>query len=231
MNHSEAVQQMASERYLLDELSPDARDAFEEHMFDCPECALDVRAGAMFVDEAKIQLPAVSSATEESQRPKEKRTNLFPWWRPAFAVLVFAGLLIVVGYQNLVTIPALHTEADQPRIVPNAPLYGTTRGGADAVISADRAHGISLPIDIPVETGISNYASYEFDLFDPQGKRVWSGSVTSAAQRAGRDPEVSVVIPGSMLETGTYSLSVSGVGFNGSQTKLERQVFDVTLTK
>ena len=42
MTHSEAVQQMAAERYLLDELAPDVRDAFEEHMFDCQECALDV---------------------------------------------------------------------------------------------------------------------------------------------------------------------------------------------
>ena len=53
MEHIEAVQQMAAERYLLDELPPELRDAFEEHLFDCPECAFDLRAGAAFVDEAK----------------------------------------------------------------------------------------------------------------------------------------------------------------------------------
>ena len=36
MNHSEAVEQMTSERYLLNELTPDARDAFEEHVIRLP---------------------------------------------------------------------------------------------------------------------------------------------------------------------------------------------------
>ena len=35
MDHSEAVQLMATERYLLGELSPDQREAFEEHFFEC----------------------------------------------------------------------------------------------------------------------------------------------------------------------------------------------------
>ena len=233
MTHSEAVQQMAAERYLLDELTPDVRDAFEEHMFDCQECALDVRSGSMFVEEAKVQLPelAAGSAAERARIPASKRREWFSWLRPAFAVPVFAALLLVVGYQNLVTIPGLHTEADQPRIVATAPLYGATRGGGHTAISADRAHGISLPVDIPAEAGVSNYASYAFDLVDPSGKRVWSGSVSAPSQQAGSDLQLSLVIPGSMLQTGTYSLAMFGVAANGSRTELERQVFDLTLTK
>lgn len=233
MTHSEAVQQMAAERYLLDELAPDVRDAFEEHMFDCQECALDVRSGSMFVEEVKVQLPALAagSPAEGVRQAASKRAEWFSWVRPAFAVPVFAALLLLVGYQNLVTIPGLHTEADQPRIVANAPLYGATRGGEHTAISADRAHGISLPVDIPVDTGTTNYSSYAFDLVDPQGKRVWSGSVNASWQQAGSDRQLSVVIPGSMLQTGTYSLAVFGVAANSSRTELERQAFDLTLTK
>jgi anti-sigma factor RsiW len=47
MDHQEAVRQNATEKYLLDELDPELRDQFEEHLFDCQDCALDVRAGAM----------------------------------------------------------------------------------------------------------------------------------------------------------------------------------------
>jgi anti-sigma factor RsiW len=35
MKHEEAVQQLAIERYLLDELTPELREQFEEHLFDC----------------------------------------------------------------------------------------------------------------------------------------------------------------------------------------------------
>ena len=45
MDHEAAVQQMVVEQYLLDELAPELRDEFEEHLFDCAECSLDLRAG------------------------------------------------------------------------------------------------------------------------------------------------------------------------------------------
>ena len=66
MNHSEAVEMMATERYLLGELSPELREAFEEHYFDCQECALDLRAEAAFVDAAKMQLPNMATAPAAS---------------------------------------------------------------------------------------------------------------------------------------------------------------------
>src|ERR1700677_3945296 len=106
MEHSQAVEQMAAERYLLNELTPEAREAFEEHVFDCPDCALDLRAAAAFVDEAKVQLPALVAAA--SARPsagavksRAKRDQWFSWLRPAFAVPAFAAVLGVVSYRNL----------------------------------------------------------------------------------------------------------------------------------
>src|ERR1700679_417734 len=71
MNHSEAVTQMAAERYLLDELGPDVRDEFEEHLFDCPECVVDVRAGDMYLREAKVQLRALV-ADDEARAARER---------------------------------------------------------------------------------------------------------------------------------------------------------------
>src|ERR1700751_6014258 len=67
MDHEEAVRQNATERYLLDELDPELRDQFEEHLFDCQDCALDVRAGAMFVEQTKVILakPAAVSSVKE----------------------------------------------------------------------------------------------------------------------------------------------------------------------
>src|ERR1700758_2565140 len=82
MDHEEAVRQNATERYLLDELDPELRDQFEEHLFDCQDCALDLRAGAMFVEQTKVILaePAVSVASvpvRETAKP-----GWFAWLRP-----------------------------------------------------------------------------------------------------------------------------------------------------
>ena len=40
--------QEVAEAYLMHRLSEDQVDAFEEHYFDCEECAMDVRSGNLF---------------------------------------------------------------------------------------------------------------------------------------------------------------------------------------
>src|SRR5215475_478211 len=49
IDHQQAVNQMMTERYLLGELNPQERDAFEQHLFDCSECFEQVKAGTEFV--------------------------------------------------------------------------------------------------------------------------------------------------------------------------------------
>jgi hypothetical protein len=234
MNHSEAVKTMAAERYLLEELTPDVRDAFEEHMFDCPECALDVRCGTSFIGEAKAQLPKIglgSPAAKKISLPRERDKQWFAWLRPAFAFPVMATLLVVVGYQNLVTLPALHHSVNQPRIVQVAPLYGATRGGSHGTITADRVNGIALPIDLPLDSTAAGYPSFSFELSNAQGKSVWTGSVPAPAQNVNSDFQLSVIVPGGMLENGTCTLTVSGINPQGARSEVGRYVFDVVLAK
>jgi anti-sigma factor RsiW len=50
MDHSEAVRVNATERYFLQELTPDQLAQFEEHFFECPECAVDVQATAKLLE-------------------------------------------------------------------------------------------------------------------------------------------------------------------------------------
>jgi len=45
----EVAPSFATEKYLLDELDLTLRDEFEEHLFDCQECAFDCWAGATFL--------------------------------------------------------------------------------------------------------------------------------------------------------------------------------------
>jgi hypothetical protein len=235
MDHSEALQQMAAERYLLNELTPDAREAFEAHLFDCPECALDLRAGAAFVEEAKSQLPDLTRALptpapSTSREPKVKRQWWLGWLQPAFAAPAFAALLLLIGYQNLVTLPALRASADQPRLLPWAPLHGATRGGAHLTITADRRHGIALPVDLPPQPSLGAYASYAFDLYDPQGKLAWTDSTAAPGDETGESQRLSLVIPGAMLKEGAYTVAVFGVAAHGERTELDRFVFDLRIS-
>lgn len=235
MDHSEAVHQMAAERYLLNELTPEEREAFECHLFECPECALDLRSGAIFVEEAMAQLPELTSALPASAPSRTSKSGVKrKWWlgllQPAFAAPAFATLLIVFGYQNLVTYPALRARANQPRLLAWTPLHGATRGGAHQAITADRRQGVALPVDLPPQPSMGAYASYAFDLYDPQGKLAWAGLAAAPAGESGDGQRLSLAIPGAMLRNGSYTIAVAGIAAHGERTEIDRYVFDLRLT-
>jgi hypothetical protein len=203
-------------------------------MFDCQECAFDVRAGNVFLTEAKVQLPAMvaSSAPAESAHPEAKpapRQPKKPWWSfltvPAFAVPAFAMLLGVVAFQNVSTIPSLRSAATEPRMLPWTSLHMGTRGAEPTVVQADRKQGAVILIELPVQPV---YTSYAVDLYDPQGKRIWTQTVTASQNDAGAGT-LSLLIPGAGLEQGLYALNLAGISPQSARTELGRRSLDVHL--
>lgn len=225
MDHEEAVRQKATERYLLDELDPEQRDQFEEHLFDCQECALDVRAGAMFVEQSKAILtePTVSSFARKPSRATAK-PGWFAWLRPAFAVPVFALLLALIGYQNFVTYPKLMRAANEPQVGPWASVNVSTRGAETTVLKAHPGEGFGLLVNFPPQGG---FASYVVDLYNPAGKLEWSGPVSAAT--AGEDRQI--YIPGRNRLPGTYTLVVHGITSAGESQELSRHPIDLQIQK
>jgi anti-sigma factor RsiW len=232
MNHDEAVQEMATERYLLDELSPEAREAFEEHMFECQECAFDVRSGNVFLTEAKVQLPGlVAPAAQAAARPAktEPKKPFWSFWavpsfRPAFAVPAFCALLGVIAFQNLFTIPSLHMAAARPRLVPWTSMHMGTRGVEPIVVQADRKQGAVVLIDLPQQPG---YSSYAVDLYDPQGRQLWAQTITLPGENNLGSGTLSLLIPGAGLQQGKYTLNLAGISPQGARTELGRRALDV----
>jgi len=228
MDHGEALEMMAAERYLLDELTPEERDAFELHMFGCQECALDLRVGAAFINEAKSVLPglepqaslaAPDKSTPARTVPKKKGWSFL--WQPAFAVPVFAVLLAVIAYQNFSAIPSLRRAASEPMVLFSNPIHIGTRGAAHTAVQADRSQGLALSLNLPES---SAYSSFVFDLSDSSGKQLWSHSVSRPIEDEGI---VSLVIPSSGLQPGSYTLAIFGVTPQNERVEIDRRVLDV----
>ena len=229
MDHTEAVQQMAAERYLLDELTPELRESFEQHVFDCPECAMDLRAGAAFVEEAKAQLPAlpVSSPATPSPVPASpgaKKPKWSFWWQPAFAVPVFAMLLAVIAYQNVAMIPSLRSAASEPHLVPSVSVHTGTRSAAHTPVTADPGQGAVVLIDTPRNFA---YTAYAFELYDPQGKRFWARTFPVSDESSSSSGTLSLFIPGSNLQQGSYTLAILGITPQGERTRIDQRILDI----
>jgi hypothetical protein len=238
MEHHEAVEMMASERYLLDELTPELRDAYEEHFFACPECADDLRFGAAFVDQAKTILPtienyaaparvdaAASPAASPVRNAVPEKREWFAWLRPVFLVPAFACLLAIIGYQNLVTYPALEMAASEPQILPSptAVLSGATRGGITAV-QADLLFGSTITVPLPPN---AVYAFYKFDCYNSRGKFLWSHTLPVTAAS---DESVTLWLP-ARTKQDTYKLAISGITATGENIPIQQQFFDVQAKK
>lgn len=212
MNHDEVVRQKLTERYLLAELDPDARDQFEEHFFECPECALDIRAGAQFVDGTKSVLADSAEASLPARivGRNDVRGGWFSWLRPAFAVPVFALLLAVIVYQNR-TNSRLQQAVNSPQIMASAVVNLNVRGTEPIPVPAQAGQAFGLTLNVPADSG---YTSYKLDLYSSQGKLEWSRTIPASGNDA-----LSLFIPGGQ-ELG--ALAVRGFKPGGESVDLGR---------
>jgi len=210
MDHTEAVNQYAVEKYLLGELSPEVRDAFEEHYFGCEECAADLRAAAVFIAQAKKELarPEIISMPVPAVKEKRKLFNFPSLLRPAFAVPAMAAMLAIIAFQNVVTVPQLKQEASvasQPQILPAVNLVdGGSRGAEIRTVVAAANQPFLLFVDVPTE---SRFTSYLCSLYSSSGKMIWQ--ITVPASEAMNT--VPIQVPAKNAEAGVNTLVVQGV--------------------
>src|SRR6266852_4112714 len=131
MNHLQAVNTSAPERYLLEEMSELERHAFEDHYFSCADCAEDVRLGALMREGAKAGLmdaeKPVSLAAAKAARAKTawRASVVIPW-------AAAATLALVSGYQSLMLAPGQERRI-QPQAVAPMTLRPASRGAEPVV--------------------------------------------------------------------------------------------------
>jgi hypothetical protein len=230
MTHQNAVEELAVERYLLGELTGESRDRFEDHMFDCPECAGDVKAGVMFASAAREELCAPATVQTTSPRP----SSWFAWLvRPLVLVPALAACLLVIVYQSAVVMPRMKTEMAEtqvPTVLNSTVLANAGARGGNAVAEVVApAHGFYLlSVDIPPAAGAT---SYRCALYSPSAALVWHIDVS--AQQA-RDT-VTIQVPVMTAQEGMNELRVQGVVSSQGQADklvdLARYTYKLTFTK
>ena len=212
MDHQEALQLQAVEKYVLGELPGDLREQFEEHYFNCPECASGLRALGTFVTASRLALK------EEETSPRVlpnathgKRSGWFNWLRPVIAVPAVAILASIVVFQNAVTIPSARKRAETESVAQvyqsSYRLGGPTRGGTLPRVKLRSSESFALDFDF---TPNNNFPSYKGTLLDASGSAVLTFNLKGEAA----NKEEHLVIPGGVIHPGNYDLVF--VGQNGT---------------
>jgi hypothetical protein len=243
MEHTQAIQLKAAERYVLGELPSDLRDQYEEHFFSCLECAEEVSLAAAFVENSRAAMgsepvmPPVRLPVTVRQRAATGG-----WFgaflRPSFAVPVFAALLVLVAYQEFLVIPRLKSAATHsvstlasaaPQALASFSLItADSRGGEPLLVSVAPGQPFSLYFDIPPD---GHYSSYICELQNAAGKPEFSLNISAEQAKNA----VQLLIPSASLGAGKHRLVLRGLGTQdgaaGSGTELASYPFTLLVSQ
>ncbi len=222
MDHNQSANLMAIEKYLLEELTPEQRDEFEEHFFDCEECATDLQATAVFMAAARQEFKA--HPVPKPGNGARGKSFSASFWPTALVWSALAASLLLVAYQNLVVFPHFKTEIAElkaPEILPVISLVGgNSRGDQTPTATAAATRPFLLSLDIPTQ---DRFTSYTCLLYSPSGTPAWRVEVSPQAAR----DTVSIRVPSTERLPGEYTLAVQG-NLAGTSVDLAHYKFALT---
>ena len=215
MEHAEARDKNATDRYLLGELNAAEADAFEEHYFDCPECAEELRSGMQFMEggrklvhEATAPEPAIAPVVPIPQR----RSSAMIWVPAAAAAILVIALAtpMLMTKQSAAEAPSFEVASQHSFLLSESRSAGTVptlNGNAPIVLWAD----------VPSEP---TYSRYEARLIQPNKKDIAlpftpdpSGDATPLTVRG--------------LSAGPHELVIVGTDPAGQHAEIARHRFIV----
>jgi anti-sigma factor RsiW len=221
MDHAEATRRFAAEQYLLGELSESEREEFENHFFACPECAETVEADVALVANTRAVFRE-GARFPHAPAPAWKKWLGLDWgFAPAAALVGCLLMLVVVGYQNMVQIPALlhRNESGALAMAPAIPIRAARR--QQALTFSRRKGMLSLTVAHEWEQEYSGYAA--------EIERSRDHRVALNTQIAATPADLSVSVRPEGLETGPYTLTIYGLREDSTEkTAVARVPFTLT---
>jgi hypothetical protein len=226
MNHQEAENTKATERYLLREMTNEERMAFEEHYLECAQCLEAVTFGADFLD----------SGHEMAEEKGVQQSVAVPWFgrmfsalrpilKPVPAIALTAAVALaafsvyqqkrITNQQNLIA--DLKAPSQEFRYV----VSGAQRRGSNAIVLS-RNERLSLLINFVPK---HEFTSYRAEITGPGLPTGYSVPVAVTEQ----DYSVMVSLPAAVLTGGEYQVNFLGRVEGGEETKLVSNSFEVKL--
>jgi hypothetical protein len=204
MDHNTAIENQTVERYLLGELTDAERDDYEEHYFECPVCAEDVRYGSEFMVYAR------EVSQEHVERPVEGGLHKSPpatvvrmaWLRPiAMAACgILAVGLALGGYKSVVVHRAMKDQV-AAQIVAASVVLNPSRSIEESVLPANKVSRLRFVIPP------GSYKAYRAVIVDTS-KKEWFPRDIKAEET---NSAVEWVLTAGALEPGDYAVVVYGV--------------------
>jgi hypothetical protein len=218
MNHQQAIDSMAVERYVLGEMTATDRQAFEEHYFSCPECLEAITYASDFLEVGREYVQE-NAKTQPAPVPVPTPTwynRIFSasWWFspvPAFVSAVFLVLLGFSTYQGIELGQVKKSLRSPSVITASVFVPPTARAGSDArgvdlpLVAVDRNQAFALDLDLPPH---DQYSSYEGEIISASGS---AGIPVFAlpAEQLNQASRVQLAIPPTLPE-GTYQFIIQG---------------------
>ncbi len=216
MDHSEAIQLKATERYVLGDLSVSQVEEFERHFFDCPQCSEELRTLTILQDNARAAFVEHGPGPFAASLPTvESEIGRAGWWQnfkqawmtprvlgPALAAVVVA---LLAGYES-----GMRSHSTAPQPVSEYALYAMSRGEPTTVTPPAGAQFYTLYMDRTWEREFSHYRAVFLDDSGPAGNKPIRFSMALPAPAPGR--EVHVLMPARALPAGRYVLVIYGLG-------------------
>jgi hypothetical protein len=224
MDHSEATNLRATERYVLGDLSVSEVEEFERHFFDCHQCSEELMTLNILQDNAR------AAFLEQGPRPftaslpaPEAELDRAGWWQsfkqawlaprilaPALAAVVLA---LLAGYES-----GVRSHSAAPQMMSEYALYAASRGEPTMVTPPAGAPFYSLYMD---RTWERDFPGYRAAFLDESNRQEFTLPVPPPA--SGR--EMHVWIPAGALAPGRHVLVIFGLDGAGRETEAARYPF------
>lgn len=205
MDHTNAIETHAVERYLLGELSEADVEAFEEHYFDCAACAEDVRDEMRFMEGGREAARETIAPLAPVVSIGERRHRRIGWMQLTAAAVLAVGIAV----------PQFMQQEDSWAGRPHR--FSASRSATDMSFAADKP--IHASVDIQSEPG---YVRFDMEIVDAKRRNV---RVLPSVSAETATETVFFVTP--ELPEGAYVLSIIGVRGDGNRTVTETHEFNV----